>query len=227
MSVKLSKIVPFGRSKDEYHLIFNLSEEDYKGLILGCGDGPASFNAQMTQQGYRVISIDPIYEFSGEQIKRRFEEVVDNIIAQVKATPEDWSWSYHKNAENLRQNRVKALKIFLEDYEQGRKEGRYQVASLPHLPFESGQFELALCSHLLFLYSDLLSLEFHIKSIQELCRVAQEVRIFPLLTLSRQVSSYIEPVREAMAKLGIESRIEIVKYELQKGGNQMLRLFRE
>lgn len=227
MSVKLSEIVPFGRSRQEYELMFNLSEEDCKHLILGCGDGPASFNAQMTQDAYRVISIDPIYKFSGADIQRRFEEVVDDIIAQVAATPEDWTWSYHQNAEDLRKNRVQALEIFLDDYEQGQKEGRYQVAALPNLPFESEQFGLALCSHLLFLYSDLLSVEFHIESVKELCRVAQEVRIFPLLTLSRQVSSYIEPVREAMAKIGIQSRIETVNYELQKGGNQMLWLFRE
>ncbi|WP_013324741.1 SAM-dependent methyltransferase [Gloeothece verrucosa] len=227
MSLKLGEIVPFGRSRQEYELMFNLSQEDYQQVILGCGDGPASFNAQMTQEGYSVISIDPIYQFSKSEIQQRFDEVVDNIIAQVAATPDNWSWSYHRDAEDLRQNRVKALEIFLKDYEQGRKEGRYQAAALPHLPFESGQFKLALCSHLLFLYSDLLSVEFHIESLKELCRVAQEVRIFPLLTLGRQVSSHIEPVREALAKMGIKSRIEMANYEFQKGGNQMLRLFQE
>ncbi|ACK72374.1 SAM-dependent methyltransferase [Gloeothece citriformis PCC 7424] len=226
MSLKLSEIVPFGRSRREYELMFNLSEEDCQQLILGCGDGPASFNAEMTQAGYNVISIDPIYEFSAKEIKRRFEEVVDDIIEQVKATPKNWTWSYHQNPEDLRQNRTKALNIFLSDYEKGRQEKHYQMGALPHLPFESYQFQLGLCSHFLFLYSDLLSLEFHLNSIQEMCRVAQEVRVFPLLTLSLQVSSYIEPVREAMAKIGIQSCIEQTNYEFQKGGNQMLRFFR-
>lgn len=44
-------------------------------------------------------------------------------------------------------------------------------------------FDLAVCSHLLFLYSEHLSEDFHVESIKELCRVAGEARIFPLLEL--------------------------------------------
>lgn len=226
MSVHLGKIVPFGRSRQEYELMFNLTEADCQGRILGCGDGPASFNAEMTQSGYSVISIDPIYQFSGAEIKQRFVETVDDVIAQVKATPEDWVWSYHRDPEDLRQHRTEALTKFLADYETGLAEGRYRLAALPELPFADGEFDLALCSHLLFLYSDLLSAEFHQRSILELCRVATEVRIFPLLTLSLKVSPHIESVRETLATHGIQSEITTTGYELQKGGNQMMRLFR-
>ena len=225
MSVKLEQIVPFGRSRLEYQLMFNLAEEDCKKKILGCGDGPASFNAEMTAEGYSVISIDPIYQFSGTEIKQRFVEVVDEIIAQVKATPDDWTWTYHRDPEDLRNHRTQALEIFLADYHQDFQQ-RYQIAALPNLPFVDNEFELALCSHLLFLYSDLLSAEFHLQSVRELCRIAREVRIFPLLTLARQESPYLQFILEKMSELGLKSRIETVEYELQKGGNQMLRLWR-
>ena len=225
MSVKLEQIVPFGRSRLEYQLMFNLSEEDCKKKILGCGDGPASFNAEMTAEGYSVISIDPIYQFSGTEIKQRFAEVIDEIIAQVKATPNNWTWTYHRDPEDLRNHRTQALETFLADYHNDSQQ-RYQIAALPNLPFVDGEFELALCSHLLFLYSDLLSAEFHLQSIRELCRVATEVRIFPLLTLARQISPYLQFVLDKITELGIKNRIETVKYELQKGGNQMLRLWR-
>lgn len=206
--------------------MFDLQPECLQGLILGCGDGPASFNAEMTTAGSLVVSIDPIYEFSGAEIRQRFEETVDWVIAQVKATPQDWTWTFHRNPEDLRQNRTRALELFLADYEVGLAEDRYRIGALPELSFEDGAFDLALCSHLLFLYSDLLSAVFHERAVWELCRVAHEVRIFPLLTLDLRRSPYIDPVRDALAARGIHSEIQTVEYEFQKGGNQMLRLFR-
>jgi hypothetical protein len=70
------------------------------------------------------------------------------------------------------------MEKFLADYERGLREQRYITGELPSLPFDSGSFGLAVCSHLLFLYSDLLSEDFHIRSVLELCRVAGEVRLF-------------------------------------------------
>ena len=64
------------------------------------------------------------------------------------------------------------------DFEMGKTGGRYVTASLPRLPLRDGQFDLALCSHLLFLYSDRLSFEFHLASIEELLRVAGEFGLF-------------------------------------------------
>ena len=78
---------------------------------------------------------------------------------------------------------------------------------------------------MLFLYSDLLSEDFHVRSILELCRVANEVRIFPLLTLRREPSPHLAAVRSALDSKGLASEIVRVDYELQRGGNQMLRVF--
>ena len=84
--MKLSEVVPWGRSLAEYQLLFNLSEAELDLRILGCGDGPASFNSEMTAAGRRVISIDPIYAFSKEQIRQRVAETYEPIISQVKLT---------------------------------------------------------------------------------------------------------------------------------------------
>jgi hypothetical protein len=83
---------------------------------------------------------------------------------------------------------------------------------------------LCLCSHLLFLYSEQLSLEFHLAAISELLRVAREVRIFPLVQLNGKVSPYVESVIENFSERGFSVNIETVTYEFQKGGNQMLRI---
>ena len=165
--MKLNEIVPFGRSYEEYKLMFNLTSQDHNKRILGCGDGPASFNAEMREKQHTVISIDPIYKFSKKEIKNRFDAVLDNIIEQINMTPNNWVWTYHRNSKNLRNNRIKVMEQFLLDYEIGKEENRYQEEKLPNLPYKNQEFDLALCSHLLFLYSDILSLDFHLESISK------------------------------------------------------------
>ena len=222
MAMQLEKVVPFGRSLDEYIKMFSLSEADLSKRILGVGDGPASFNAEATKLGCNVTSIDPIYQFSGTEILARFNAVVDNIINQVKATPNDWVWSYHRDPDDLRHNREQAIKKFITDYEQGKLDGRYLNQELPQLNFKDKEFDLALCSHFLFLYSEHYDYQFHVNSIREMLRIANEVRIFPLLTLMLQRSPYLDKVIQQLGELGYSVSIVKVEYEFQKGGNEML-----
>ena len=73
----LSSVVPWGRSFDEYVRMFALAESDLESRILGCGDGPASFNVEATRRGATVVSCDPLYQFdvgrSGSASTRRPE----------------------------------------------------------------------------------------------------------------------------------------------------------
>jgi hypothetical protein len=226
MAMELSHVVPWGRSRDEYTRMFALTANDLSKKILGCGDGPASFNAEMTAAGRSVISIDPIYTFNGAQIRQRFDESATIVMEQVRATPQNWVWRYHKSPDDLHRNRERAIELFLADYEAGLEQKRYRLDALPALNFPDTEFELALCSHFLFLYSELFDTAFHIASVKELCRVASDVRIFPILTLKQAISPHLAAVRDAAAAFGFDSIIEKVDYELQIGGNQMLRLFR-
>jgi hypothetical protein len=123
------------------------------------------------------------------------------------------------------ETRMASMQQFLADFPLGLQHGRYRVEALPTLPFESKQFDLALCSHLLFLYSDQLSLEFHLASILEMCRVATEVRIFPLLlNMTCEVSPFVEPIVEALSDRGYSAKIKTVSYEFQRGGNKLLQV---
>jgi hypothetical protein len=222
MAMQLESVVPFGRSLDEYIKMFNLTATDLQKNMLGVGDGPASFNAEGTKLGYNITSIDPLYEFTAEQIKSRFDAVVDNVIQQVRNTPDDWVWSYHKSPDDLRTNRERAIHLFCEDYPQGKLEGRYQLRELPVLHYPDQHYDLGLCSHFLFLYSDHYDKEFHINSICEMLRVCREIRIFPLLTLMLKPSPHLNAVMESLEQRGYTCQIEPVAYELQRGGNQML-----
>jgi ubiquinone/menaquinone biosynthesis C-methylase UbiE len=119
------------------------------------------------------------------------------------------------------------MQRFFADFETGKRKGRYVAAALPHLPFPDASFDLALCSHLLFLYSDYLSLDAHVEAVRELLRVAREVCIFPLLTLSGERSAHLPLVYEALHRDGHGAEEQIVDYEFQRGGNVMLRLRRK
>jgi SAM-dependent methyltransferase len=222
MVMKLDSVVPFGRSQAEYVRMFNLTAVDLSRNILGIGDGPASFNAEATQLGVQVTSVDPVYQFSGAEIQQRFNAVVDDIISQVEATPQNWVWDYHKSPADLRRNRKQALANFLQDYDRGKRCDRYRVGQLPQLDFPNDSFDLALCSHFLFLYSAHCDYAFHRDSIRELLRVSREVRIFPLLTLLQERSPYLNPLLEALQQNNHQAAIVRVNYELQKGGNEML-----
>ncbi|MCG8361951.1 MAG: hypothetical protein MJA27_01300 [Pseudanabaenales cyanobacterium] len=91
---------------------------------MGVGDGPASFNAEATKLGGKVTSLDPVYQFNGAEILKRFNQTVDSIIDQVKASPDDWVWSYHRSPDNLRTNRVNAIHKFIDDYDRGKQAGQ-------------------------------------------------------------------------------------------------------
>ena len=223
MPVLLKEVIPLGRTLREYELMFALTDADRSRKIIGCGDGPASFNAEWTARGGQVVSIDPLYQFSGAEIQQRFAAVIDDVIANVDVHSDRWVWGFQQDVAGLRHNRVTAMERFVTDYEPGKVAGRYQVGELPTLAFADCAFDLALCSHFLFLYTHLFSTDFHLASLKELCRVAQEVRVFPLLNMVGSPSSHLEEVRLALAREGIATTIEKVDYEFQKGGNQMLR----
>lgn len=226
MAMKLDKVVPFGRSLDEYRKMFSLTDTDLDQTILGVGDGPASFNAEMFALGKSVLSVDPLYLFPAEAIEKQFHAVVDDIIAQVKSTPDDWVWTYHASPEHLQEHRTRVLRRFIADFERGKAQGRYRIGELPALDLAEQKFNLALCSHFLFLYSDHFSFDFHWASIREMLRVATEVRIFPLLTLMREKSPYVQPLIEQLKAEDFVVTVEKVGYEMQRGGNEMMRVRR-
>lgn len=190
--------------------------------ILGCGDGPASFNAEVTANGGRIISADPIYKFSRQQIQGRIAESYPDIMAQLSSNRDTYIWEQISTVEEVGRRRMQAMEAFLADYETGKQQGRYVEAALPALPFENHSFDLALCSHFLFLYSSQVSREAHIEGVREMCRVAREVRIYPLISLECEPSAHLPAVMEALQADGIQANLAPVPYRFQKGATQML-----
>jgi len=226
MGIAYDSVVPWGRSFDEYVRMFGLSDSDFSKKILGCGDGPASFNAGMYQRGKRMISIDPIYQFSRSQIRKRIDETYEEVVRQTSGNKDRFIWTTFSSVDELCRTRMEAMDEFLADYETGLRENRYCFAELPHLPFENDVFELTLSAHFLFFYSDNLDEEFHVRSIDEMLRVSDEVRIFPIVDLNAETSRYLEQVYNHFSSKGVTITEEKVDYEFQKGGNVMVKFMR-
>jgi hypothetical protein len=220
----LTSVVPWGRSFEEYQGMFSLSEGDLRGRILGCGDGPASFNAEATRRGVHAVSCDPIYRFTTAEIRDRIDATYDAVLEQTRINAHEFVWSAIGSVEQLGEVRMAAMNAFLADYEAGKQAGRYVDAELPALPFADHSFDLALCSHFLFLYSTQLGETFHHASLLELRRVAREVRVFPLLALGGERSPFVDSSIDRLRAAGAVVTLKAVAYEFQRGGNQMMRI---
>jgi len=218
----LDKVVPWGRSYNEYVNMFDLTKADLGLRILGCGDGPAGFNFALTKHGGNVVSVDPVYVFDAGQIRDRISETYETVMKQMRKNYNDYVWGVILSVEQLGSIRMCAMETFLADFDAGKRAGRYIPGELPSLPFASGEFDIALSSHFLFLYSAHLSAEFHLQALQEMLRVACEVRVFPLLTLNGITSPHLHFVNEHFANHGFGVEIKRVPYEFQRGGNEML-----
>lgn len=218
--IHYENIVPWGRSYTEYVTMFGLTPYFLSKKVLGCGDGPAAFNGVGNTFGGHITSIDPIFSLPKKDIEKRINETFGEVINQTRLNADKFNWDMFGSVEALGKIRMKSMLQFLADYEQGLEEGRYIAAELPNLPFDDNTFDLALCSHFLFLYSDHLDLNFHIEAIAEMLRVANEVRIFPVLDLNANRSVHLEAVMEKFHN----SELVKVNYEFQKGGNQMLKI---
>jgi hypothetical protein len=225
MAFRLHKVVPWGRSFNEYTAMFALSETDLEKQILGCADGPASFNSILTKRGGRVVSVDPLYEFRASEIRRHMDGTYHEVLDQTAKNQHNFVWRHISSIEELGRIRMEAMEQFLRDYPSGVSEGRYVPGALPRLPFGDREFGIAVCSHFLFLYSDHLSEEFHLQSLRELCRVADEARVFPLMDLGATKSRHVDIVVSCLRSEGYIAVIENVSYEFQRGGNQMLRIY--
>ncbi|RNJ48844.1 hypothetical protein [Methylocystis hirsuta] len=79
--MNLSNIVPWVRSFADYRAMFALSDADLRGRVLGCGDGPASFNTEATALGAHVVSVDRIYMCAAVEIEARIVDIFHDDLS--------------------------------------------------------------------------------------------------------------------------------------------------
>lgn len=222
----LDKVLTWGRSYTEYQQMFALEASDLSGSIVDIGSGTSNFNAELLRQrGQTITSCDPIYAYEYSQVNRLFNGSCQLIRDGIDCCYKNYNWgkeSPFTNLDDLLKERKRIANCFLKDYSSGKKQKRYVAAELPTLPFTDKQFSLALCSYFLFTYSDNFDGDFHCAAITELLRVAREVRIFPVFSLSGNISLWLPIVQKHF-----HTKLVKVPYHFQKGANQFLHISAE
>ncbi len=208
----------------DYRQMFDLRDEDLGKRILDFPGGISSFNAQMHSAGHSVVSGDPHYDLDHSSMSVFSEELVAKNENDIRTHLDRLKISEEGALKSLIENWKKNKAVFLADYLSGVREHRYQEMHLPKLPCKNFQFDLVLCTDLLF--------HDHARGglspealMAELARVALEVRIFPLLDENNKMPQAIGPLMLEYQQQDFGIEIREVPYEIKRGGNAMLRIW--
>ncbi|RAP38640.1 hypothetical protein B1207_01810 [Legionella quinlivanii] len=221
----MSKLVLWGHHIDDYREMFDLSDNDLKSNILEFGCGPSAFNAEVQAYTSSCVSCDPLFSLDLATLKTKTSLVFEDMIARVKQDHDKYDFADYGGLDGLVEKRRQGMEAFFSDYEKGKHDKRYQGIQQIHLPFDSFHFDLALSSHYLFAGLDNQSLDFHIEVIQELTRVAKELRVFPLIDRFGTPSPLLGPVLLVLQQKNYGVELRTVAYHLQEKGNVMLRIY--
>ncbi len=213
----------WGRGAAEYEAFFALSDVSPSARVLDCGGGPSSFAAEWGQTGRFVVAVDPIYRFSGRDLKAGFEPTAARMLAGTRKARDRFLWDHYRSPEAVLGLRRAVFTAFLRDFRSLTGKGRYVSGSLPELPFRSNSFDLLLCSHLLFLYTEEFDEETHLSFLREMLRVGREVRVFPLFDMAGEPSRHLDFTIQSMQRWANVDLVS-VPFEFRRGDSNMLRL---
>ncbi|MDX2469037.1 MAG: SAM-dependent methyltransferase [SAR324 cluster bacterium] len=220
MGLKLKDLRPWGRNLKEYYKMFNL--KTLPDRVLDVASGPAAFNFQARLLGYKVTSLDPIYDLKKSEIEQSIAQSQEEIGKGIRDSQDEFIWEQYPSPEALIHTRLQAMGEFLKDFEEGKKEGHYVAGSALSLPFTDHSFGLCLSSHFLFLYSEQLDFDFHTKAIAEMMRVAKETRIYPLIDLVGKQSRHLDKVIIHLKAQGFKAELKPTDYRFQRGATEYL-----
>jgi hypothetical protein len=218
----IDDVIPWGKTLQEHRLFFNLKEADLDKNIACFGDGASSVNIELTQMRKRITSFDPIYQFSATELEKRFLHVLKQFTVQIKEV----AINEQPIINEVVSCRTKATRLFLKDYEFGKKQERYIPHSLPNkIAFEDNYFDLSLSSHFLLLY-DHMGIDFHIQSVTEIMRVSKECRIFPTKNLYGKESTVLHQLIQFLTANQYTVEFVPIDYKFNRQGIEMLKISR-
>ena len=203
--------------------MFDLDADRLRGMsVLDCSAGAASFVVEASSSyGANAVAIDPVYALDRDELTATVRASIDTGAAIAQQHAERFTWDWYGSREARDVMRKTALARFLVDLATNPQ--RYRAGSLPSLPCAADEFDLALCSHLLFTWADELGCDWHFAAIVELSRVAREVRIFPTLVQGAgEAVPFWDELMSRLAGAGLSAKKRRVRYEFQVGGNEML-----
>jgi hypothetical protein len=213
-----------GRTKDEYMKMFDLSLNLLEGKsILDFPGGACSFAAEGRELGLDTTCADIEYGRTARSLLETCENDVERAMSGFDNSTNLFNLKeMYGDLEGLKKNRISAYQAFLNDYLENPD--RYKKTRLPKSQFKDNQFDLVLSGHFLFLYSDRVSYDFHLKALEELARIGKEVRIYPLIGLNGKSYLHTSKLIQELTLKGINGELLKTNYEFLKGANMMLKL---
>lgn len=221
----MSILVFWGHHVDEYREMFGLTNDELKGRILEFASGPSAFNAELAGVAQKRVSCDPLFNLDYDTLKVKSGLVFADMLEQITANPAHFDFSGYADQTAFFEHRQSGMRTFFSDYLQGKEAGRYIGINDINLPFEKFSFDIAVSSHYLFSQLEDQTIDFHVAILQELARVAREVRIFPLIDSHEKTSPLLGPVLLALQQADYGTEIRAVPYHLEPQGNAMLRVW--
>jgi hypothetical protein len=222
----LAPVTVTARSLGDYRNMFALEDADLMaGPVLDCPAGASSFGAEARACGARVVSVDPVYALSKD-------EIVGHVQANLGAAPRIFDnsdlpidWGYLGSPRAYVRKSDAALRQFVAD--RVRHPRSYVCAALPQLPFADRSFRLTLSSHLLFIYRAAFSFRGHLASVLEMVRVStSEVRIHPVVDATGAPYPRLTELRDALNDHAVATQIRPVTKTWIVGAAEMLVCYR-
>ena len=218
MKFSLDHVIFFGRTWDECLGMYAIEESDLVGKrTLDCPGGPDALVAEGLKRGLDLHAVDPQYSDEPDVLEARGHQEITDAMKAWQEDP-DHNWDQNE-ADEYERLKLEALDAFILSYRDNRD--RFLPGALPNIPYQDDAFDLILSGHFLFAYASLdhgglmsidsLDLDFHIRSVREMVRVAPEVRLYPTYALSgpSRRQEYVEPIMEAMQADG--HKVDLVR----------------
>lgn len=210
------------RSRHEYEGMFDLDFSSWeRKRILDCGAGGASFVAEWSAAGGDATACDPLFGQSMSVQEEAVRSGVERAARNIVEEPEMYVWENFENPAAHRQARERAADSFLADRRTHPE--RYVSAVLPELPFATAEFDLVVSSHLLFAYCRTISMEDHIRYVDEMVRVSsEEVRLYPLVGFEGNADDRVAGVVDSLSNRGLSVQRRPSRYHLLRGATEFL-----
>lgn len=156
---------------EDYLNMFKLSDLDLNKRIIVYPADISNFAQIMNKNNNKVICLDEKYNYSLEEIRAYGNQ------RQIQLKEKLNHFHNIHNKKQLCEKWEKVTQQFIDDYESGQTEGRYQFCEWNKLPEHNTIFELALCPRCPFQHSQG-DHQRPLELIHQLCQIAQQVRIF-------------------------------------------------
>lgn len=198
----------------DYRQIFALTDQELQKKILDFPGGISSLNAELYALGKTIVSGDPSYRLSVKEMQDHTRQVLQNNIKSL---------GQHEHSSGIIHQWEQSTTLFLADYELGKKQGRYRPIELP-LNQMSDRFELLLCTDLVF--NPQINPVYPAQDLmQDLCQLAEEVRIFPLPDQKNIIAGELGPIMLAFQQRNFGIEVRAVNYPQRRDANAMLRVW--